>query len=102
MPKTDALRNAPYGLEADGEERGGDRVSLAPSNADKYIRAPESRPWHEWTKTAERMTLDHCKRCGEIVCSYVRSCLPFAANFTADPRVAPETRLQHILYNGNA
>ena len=45
--------------------------------------------------------LDHCKRCGDVVCSYVKHCFDFIKTYTSDPQVAYKTVLEHVFFDGN-
>ena len=93
------LHLARYGLEDDAEQY--DLAQLSSDIDTRSLTVPEARPWHEWCINAEDGVLDRCKRCGDAVCDYVKHCFEFAETFTSDKRVAYETVLEHVFFEGS-
>ena len=95
------LPSAPYGLADDGEHYASQTSSTPQSSTgmtQNNVSVPEARPWYEWCRSSEDAVLDHCKRCGKLVCDYISNRFACARTFKTDAAVAYNTQLEHVFW----
>ena len=83
----------------DVEEEDGD---TGPGAAEDSRTTPNARrrALQEFLQAAPTANLTHCKRCGPEVTKFVSTLMPFVRDFCSDVKVAADTHLWHVFYDG--